>query len=210
MHAPAFFLTVPHIRLRDPLALFLGASLSGVLDYGYLDAVKLAGHSCPTVAGAFGMTRRALAALYRGELPERGGVAAAFRDAADAGVTGVIANVVSMITGAAGEGGFKGLGGRFSRRGLLSFQADVPLEVRFTRADTGAAVDAAVDLRRVPGVPGLPESMQQAMSGAASHEELIRFGDLWQERVRRILLEHADDPEVFLVRDVPKEEAQRA
>lgn len=52
MHYPAFFDDVPAIRLYDPLAEFLGAVDDGVIEYRYLDAVKLAGHSCPTVASA--------------------------------------------------------------------------------------------------------------------------------------------------------------
>lgn len=64
----------PKIRLRDPLADFLGASVDGLLDYGYADVVKLAGHSCPTVASAYLMARAALGALFPGALAERGAV----------------------------------------------------------------------------------------------------------------------------------------
>ncbi len=201
MNLPAFFAQVPHIRLRDPLAAFLGAAEEGVVDYGYADVVKLAGHSCPTVASAYGMTRLALGALYGDELPQRGAVEVAFRNSGDAGVTGVMANVISMLTGAAGEGGFKGLAGRFARCGLLAFDADIPLEIRFRRRDTGAAVDAAADLRGVPGDPALQELMGRALAGVASPAEAVRLGQLWQDRVRRLLLKHGDDPSVFILRD---------
>ena len=117
MNHPAFFDAVPTIRLRDPLAEFLGATTDGVLEYGYLDAVKLAGHSCPTVASAYWMTYRALRALYPDSLPERGNIRVEFSKAFAEGTTGVIANIVGLLTGAAGEGGFKGIGGRFDRRG---------------------------------------------------------------------------------------------
>ena len=50
---PAFFDQVPRLVVRDPLADFLGAAEGGVLDYGYADAVRMAGHSCPTVASAY-------------------------------------------------------------------------------------------------------------------------------------------------------------
>lgn len=33
--------------MYDPLAEFLGAAEGGLIEYGYADAVKLAGHSCP-------------------------------------------------------------------------------------------------------------------------------------------------------------------
>ena len=52
MQHPAFFDKVKPIVLYDALAEFLGAAQAGRVEYGYLDAVKLAGHSCPTVAGA--------------------------------------------------------------------------------------------------------------------------------------------------------------
>ena len=53
---PEFFDSAPVVRVRDPLAAFLGAARDGVLEYRYADAVKLAGHSCPTVASAFLMS----------------------------------------------------------------------------------------------------------------------------------------------------------
>ncbi len=54
MNHPDFFDEVPRISLYDPLAEFLGATEGGILEYGYFDAVRLAGHSCPTVALAPG------------------------------------------------------------------------------------------------------------------------------------------------------------
>lgn len=200
---PAFYAEVPTIRLRDPLADFLGAARGGLFEYGYLDAVKLAGHSCPTVAAAYGLTRRALRALYGEELPERGGIRVAFAAHGASGVTGVIANVVSMLTGAAGEGGFKGLAGRFGRRSLLEFSVEQPLEIRFSRLDDGSAVDAAADLSRVPAAPEMGMLLQHCLSGLANTAEQEAFGRLWQDRVRRILLDHGDDPEVFVLRTAP-------
>lgn len=200
MHYPDFFDAVPRIALRDPLAAFLGAVDDGVIEYGYLDAVKLAGHSCPTVASAYWLTRQALCALYGEALAERGGVRVALRENRATGVAGVIANVVGLLTGAAGDGGFKGLGGRFDRRDLLAFEADQPLDLRFTRVDTGAAVEAAVALRQVPADPAMAPLMQRCVAGTASAEEAREFRALWQDRVRRVLLEHGDDPEVFIIR----------
>jgi len=74
MHYPAFFNDVRKIVLHDPLAEFLGAAEGGVVEYGYIDAVKLAGHSCPTVAGAYLMCLKALARLYGEQRPERGAI----------------------------------------------------------------------------------------------------------------------------------------
>lgn len=110
---PDFFDAAPVITLRDPLAQFLGAVNGGIMGYRYLDAVRLTGHSCPTVARAFLMTRAALSALHAGKLPVRGETQVDFRDGLPDSTTGVVANVVDLITGAAGPGGFKGLGSRF-------------------------------------------------------------------------------------------------
>ncbi|SBT03218.1 hypothetical protein ACCAA_10140 [Candidatus Accumulibacter aalborgensis] len=52
MNFPEFFDSAPRIAVRDPLARFLGAAAEGIIEYAYSDAVKLAGHSCPTVASA--------------------------------------------------------------------------------------------------------------------------------------------------------------
>ena len=70
MQLQPFFNQAPSIQLYDPLAQFLGATPDGVLEYHYADAVKLCGHSCPTVASAWLMVIKALAALYSpDELP---------------------------------------------------------------------------------------------------------------------------------------------
>ena len=120
MDFPDFFDDVPAITLHDQLAVFLGASTTGMMRYAYVDAVKLAGHSCPTVAGAYLMIRRGLRHLYGQDIPERRDVEVYFRDSRDQGTTGVIAAVATLITGAAPETGFGGIGAqrRFGRRGL--------------------------------------------------------------------------------------------
>jgi hypothetical protein len=202
MNYPDFFDSVPQIKMHDPLADFLGAVNDGVIEYRYIDVVKLAGHSCPTVASAYWMTYQALQALYGNDLPERGAIRVEFREGSLTGVTGVVANVISMLTGATHDTGFKGIAGHFDRRNLLFFGADVPLEIRFMRLDTGAQVDVAANVRQVPSNPEMPVLMQRSLSGEASVEEAQRFGALWQERVRCILLDHGADPEVFIVRRV--------
>lgn len=175
--------------MYDPLAELLGAAQGGHIDFHYIDAVRLAGHSCPTVAGAWLMARHGLAALYPEGLPVRGEVRVELRAAQDAGTTGVVGAVLGMITGAAGEGGFKGLGGRYDRRGLLRYAVDLPSEVRMTRLDTGTAVLLDYYPDRVAGPPELAALMARIVGGTASPEERSVFARLWQERVRRILVE---------------------
>jgi len=46
MGYPTFFDAVPPIVIHDPLAEFLGAAEDELIEYRYVDAVKLAGHSC--------------------------------------------------------------------------------------------------------------------------------------------------------------------
>ena len=200
MHYPAFFDDVAAIRLHDPLAEFLGAVEDGILEYRYLDAVKLAGHSCPTVASAYWMTYRALRALYPDSLPERGNIRVEFAKEADDGVTGVIANVIGLLTGAAADGGFKGIGGAFDRRDKLFFAAGIASEIRFTRLDTGQAVETAVSMQSVPAAQRIWELLPKCRNGSASAAETTEFRQLWQQRVRALLLDHGEDERVFVIR----------
>ena len=196
---PVFFDAVPAITLRDPLAEILGAAEDGLIEYRFADAVRLAGHSCPTVAGAWLMTTRALRALYGDAVPERGGVMVDFGDSLEGGVTGVIASIATLLTGAAGCGGFKGLAGRFSRRNLLSFDAAGVADIRFTRRDTGVSVQVSLDLSPVPGDPRMGMLLPVLLSGSATKEEARQFGELWQDRVRRILVDFHDDPRLVQI-----------
>ena len=195
---PSFFELAPCITVRDPLAALLGASDDGLLVYGYADAVRLAGHSCPTVAGAYLMARAALRALYPDEPAERGAVAVRMPAPETEGTTGVVAQVLTLVTGAAASNGFHGIGGRFVRQGLLHFAStDEGIGVRFQRRDTGDAVQVTLDLASVPPAPDPRERMAEALAPAATAERQRAFGELWQARVRRLLLEHADDPQVI-------------
>lgn len=204
MQTPAFYAQVRRLTVYDPLAEFLGAAENGRIEYAYLDAVKLAGHSCPTVASAYWMTLKALAHLYPDSLPERGGIRVAFRQDQLSGVTGVIANVVTLLTGATHDTGFKGLAGRFDRRKLLYFSADVVEEIRYTRIDTGQAVEVSAQMQSVPFAPQTIELMQKCLNGSATPQEAAEFRECWQARVRAVLLEHGDDPQVFVLRPVAK------
>ncbi len=198
MAFPEFFQLVPSITLRDKLADTLGAATDGVIEYHYVDAVKLAGHSCPTVAGAWLMASRALAALYPDCLPLRGDIRVELRGAQDAGTTGVVGTVLGLITGAASDGGFKGLGGQHVRRDLLKFDVDIPAVARFTRLDSGASVLVDYRPEAVPPSPDLPPLMARIVGGVADEAERTTFGQLWQERVRRILLQESEEPTLVL------------
>jgi hypothetical protein len=205
MAFPEFFARIPAVTLRDPLAELLGAAEGGLIEYSFADAVRLAGHSCPTVAGAWLMTVRALRALYGAGIPLRGNIKVALRDELESGVSGVIANVAGLLTGAAGSGGFKGLGGRHSRRNLLQFGVNGVDGVVFTRLDTNVAVDCTLRLEMVPADPRLGNLLGAILDGVADVDALRLFGELWQERVSRILIDHADDPELVRIRPFEKQ-----
>ena len=200
MRYPEFFDAAPVITMRDPLAEFLGAMQDGLMEYRYANVVALAGHSCPTVAAAFLMTRAALNTLYPDEVPRRGDIRVAVSGAQYQGTVGVTANVAGLITGAAGDGGFKGIGGHFKRCELLAFDAELNAEMSFTRADNGMRVEVSADLSPVPMDARVRELLPLCLGGSASPSETGEFRRLWQERVRRLLLDHKDDPAVIRVR----------
>ncbi|MDD2568002.1 MAG: hypothetical protein PHS10_08440 [Thiovulaceae bacterium] len=187
MQYPHFFDTIEPMKLYDPLAKVLGAFEEGIVRFSYLDAVKLAGHSCPTVAGAYLMAQQGLQALYGDALPQRGDVEVSFCEKKEEGVTGVIANVISMITGASDEGGFKGLNQKFARRSLLHFGVAMEGIVRLTRLDTAQSVELFYDPSSVAASPLLQPLIQKVLQNAANAEEIQEFGMLWQERVAKIL-----------------------
>lgn len=202
---PSFFNQAPTITVRDPLAAFLGAAENGILTYRYADAVRLCGHSCPTVAGAYLMVIKGLKALYGEELPERGGIEAFMQGNRDEGTTGVTASVVQLLTGAAPETGFGGVGpaGRFARRNLLSFGAgEINGTLTLRRKDNGKTVAVSLNAALQPFAPQMRDIMPKAVSGSASPDELKQFGELWQERVQAFLTESADDPQFVIVREV--------
>ena len=199
MNCPSFFAEAPRLRVRDPLAAFLGASEDGILDYGYEDVVRLAGHSCPAVAGAYLMVVNGLSYLYDEALPERGGIELFMRGAYDEGTTGVVASIATLLTGAAAETGFHGIGParRFARRDLLRFGADIDGVMALRRRDTGAGVVIDIDTGAVPHAAEMAAVMPGAVSGEADAAGLTSFAVLWQDRVRRMLVEHADDPKLI-------------
>lgn len=193
MEFPKFFKQVPVIETYDPLAELLGTFKDGKIDFMYIQLVKAAGHSCPTVAGAYAMSYHALKVLYPDSLPVRGEIKVEFKESLEDGVAGVIANVIANITGATSKSGFKGLGGKFARHSLMFFNAPINSAARFTRVDNAQSVDVFYDPSIVPGSPKQQPLMQKIMQGVATPEEKEEFGKLWQTRVEKILCEKFDE-----------------
>ena len=183
-----FMRRVPTVSLRDPLGEFLGAlPEGGTFEYSYLDAVKLCGHSCPTVARGYLLTVVALRALYGEETPVRGELEVTVGGTPDDGSTGPLASVVSLLTGAATETGFGGLAGRWARRGLLHFDLALADVIRFRRRDTGATVEVSLDASVAPSLPGLRASLVAALAPDATPAQQRTFATQWQGRVEQLL-----------------------
>lgn len=188
MTYPQFFDKIPTIKLKDDLAFFLGAFEDGIIEFSYLDIVKSAGHSCPTVLGAYLMTLKGLEALYENEIPKRGEIIAEFKEAQTTGVAGVIGNVIMNITGATTTNGFKGISGKFDRNYLMKFEQNIGnANIRFTRTDTQKSVDVFYNPQVILPHEDMNYYMQKCLQKSATNEEEKEFKKLWQERVEKIL-----------------------
>lgn len=186
MNYPEFYNQIEKIILQDDLANLLGAFKNGIIEFSYIDVVKTAGHSCPTVAGAYLCTLVGLKELYKDELPKRGEISVEFKEDINDGVAGVIGNVISNITGATTNNGFKGLNGNFARINLMHFNSEINSSVRFTRNDTNQSIDINYDPSQIPPNPKQQELMAKISKNIANNEEKKEFGIIWQERVKNI------------------------
>ncbi len=183
MNYPKFFDSIEHIILKDELSEFLGSTENGIIDISYLEIVKMAGHSCAVVAGAYLMALKGLKALYGEEIPVRGEIKVELKGTLSDN-TGVTLQVLSNITGATVDTGFLGLpGGRFNRRNLITLGADIPYTARFTRIDTGKYVDVNYS----PGKVVSPkEILMSAIGPHATPESKKSFPERWQKMVETI------------------------
>lgn len=189
MPEQAMFPESPKLRFYDPLGDILGAG-DGLFEYTFDDAVKLSGHACPTVAGAFLVTQKAIRELYEHDMPQRGDLQVTVHGALDNGTNGPFSQVLTLLTGAAADNGFKGLGGIQSRHGLLKFDtsgAKGQLCYTFTRISHRTSITLAYDSSGIAASPTLDSDMQALLSGDADEATLKRFRSAWSERVRHIL-----------------------
>ena len=194
-----FLKEVRPIKFKEPLAEMLGAfKVEGAtLEYTFVDAVKMAGHACPTVAGAYLSCQKALERLYLDETPVRGKISITVYGEPDEGVYGVMAQVFSFLTGAAPATGFRGLGHKFKRKDLLQFIPDKidpqAMCFEFRRLDTGKAILIKFYPQEVPFPEGkskrMTELLEKVIWEAAKEEEKREFQELWMGRVRDMLLE---------------------
>ncbi|NPA04372.1 MAG: hypothetical protein GXO61_05855 [Epsilonproteobacteria bacterium] len=195
MHYPSFFDEVESILLYDPLAEFLGSVEKGIMEFNYLDIVKFAGHSCPTVAGAYLMGKVGLEMLFKEELPVRGEIKVEIKGKKEEGVNGVIGNGIAYICGVSDSAGFKGIGGNFNRSNKLFYDAKIEGEVRLSYQDK--KVDLIYDPSPIPPNPQLKQLLQKQLQGIATPQEIGRFRELWQERVKKILFSKEEVVKAF-------------
>ncbi len=192
-----FLKEVKAIEFREPLAETLGAFEDGVvLDYTFIDVIKMSGHACPTVAGAYLCCQKALEKLYPDEIPVRGEIQVTVFGEPDEGVYGVMSQVFSFLTGAAPITGFRGLGYKFKRKDLLKF---VPQKIdpkalcfELRRLNNNQAVLVKFYLQEISFPDGngkkMRELLEKVIWDAAKDGERKEFQKLWMERVKYILL----------------------
>lgn len=197
-----FIKEVSPIRFKEPLAETLGAfkSEGAILEYTFAEVVKMAGHACPTVAGAYLSCRKALESLYPGEIPVRGEIAITVYGEPDEGVYGVMGQVFSFLTGAAPASGFRGLGHKFNRKDLLKFNPEKvdsqAMCFEFKRVDSGKAVLVKFYPRQIPfaveQAKRMGELMEKVIWEAAKDSEKSEFQELWMGKVKGMLLAAKD------------------
>ncbi len=191
--------------MKEPLAHVLGAQDEDELFViNYTDAVLVAGHSCPAVSGAYKVTQKALKALYGNDVPVRGQVRVLIKGGPGDLAYGPQSHVISLITGAAGATGFKGLGGRWGRNNRLFFDSeDVQFNAFiFQREDNLRTVQVTYNPQALPGDARMNDLSPLVLRGTATKEQKELFWQLWQGNVRRILMEDEKYPGLFEVTEL--------
>jgi hypothetical protein len=180
-----FFDEIESIKLYDDLTQFLGVNEDGVVEITYADIVKAAGHSCATVAGAYLVAREGLKALFKDELPKRGYIKVELKRNPTEDNAGVVASVISIITGATIDMGFGGIPtGKYNRRNLLFFGVDIEADVCFTRVDTGEKVCVNYTPKKIVNPMAI---LKSAIAPDAKEEDIKSFPHRFQEMVKTVL-----------------------
>ena len=183
MQYPKFFDEIEKIVVYDDLSEFLGVN-DGKIDISYLDIVKVAGHSCATVAGAYLIALYGLKELFKNELPKRGYIKVELKKSTTEDNAGVVGNVLSVITGATSDFGFGGIPtGKFNRRDLLFFEADIEADICFTRVDTNEKVSINYRPKKVVNPM---EILKSAIKPDAKEEDIKSFPKRFQEMVKTV------------------------
>ena len=180
----SFFDEIESIKLYDDLSQFLGVNDDGVVEINYIDIVKTAGHSCAIVAGAYLVALKGLQALYPEGLPKRGEIKVELKRSPTDDNAGVVGSVLSNITGATIDFGFGGIPtGKYNRRNLLFFEADIDADICFTRLDT----DKKVCVNYKPQTVVNPMAiLKSAIKPDATPEDIKSFPVRFQAMVKTV------------------------
>jgi hypothetical protein len=92
-----------------------------------------------------------------------------------------------------GEGGFK-------CRDRLALGGNTDREIAFTRHDAGSGAVVSLNAAAVLLHTNARPLFQRVLGGEASPMGAQEFRCLWQERVRQLLIDHAHDAEVIVLR----------
>lgn len=187
------------IILYEPLYDLFGFNSDSKVEFTFSDAVKIAGHACPTVAGAYLMTYHGLKALYGDETPVRGDIELLYSKSESEGVTGVIATVMGSIVGANGIGGFKGLGGQFARNNRIHFNQKINSNVAIRRIDTKKTVNIDYHPEVVSGDPRTSHLLSKILNDQATDNDKVEFQRCWNQRLEKILALGSHESELIQI-----------
>jgi hypothetical protein len=188
MKFPKYYEQVEKIKIYDPLSRTLGSLEDGIIEFSFIDLVKVAGHGCPTVGGAYLMAAAGLKYLYQNDLPCRGKIELHLRTSKEIKTTGVIANIIGTIIGASDEGGFKGLGGLYARNNLVKFNQTFDGDILLKRIDNGKSVSISYHPEIVPGNPNTSKLLSKILEQESTISEEIEFQKYWNERLEKIMI----------------------
>ncbi len=177
----SFFDEIEKIVVYDDLTKFLGVNDDGIIEFSYADIVKVAGHSCATVSGAYLVALEGLKALYGKELPQRGEIKVELKRSTSEDNAGVVGSILSTITGATETYGFGGIPtGKYNRRELLFFEADIEFDVCLTRLDTNQTIGINYMPQKVVNPMKI---LKSAIGPDAKDEDIKSFPKRFQDMV---------------------------
>lgn len=194
-----YYEQIENIKMYDPLSRTLGSLEDGIIEFSFLDLVKCAGHGCPTVGGAYLMAAAGLKHLYKDDLPCRGKIELHLKTSKDIKTTGVIANTIGIIIGAADEGGFKGLNGLYARNNLIKFNQTFDGDVLLKRIDNGKFVSISYHPEIVPGNPLVSQLLSKILNQESTIDEEVEFQKNWNERLEKIMLLGSSNPQLIKI-----------
>ena len=208
----AYIAEVPPIMMIDPYFQIFGQSQDAI-PYYYDEAVKLAGHSCGAVTGAWTIARKALEVLYPNEeIPVRGQIAVEAPGAEDEWFVGVFGDVITFVTGASPHTGFIGAefgkaNDVFIRQNKMVYSLEPTNQLPpmrewiFTRLDTGKKVGIKFNLVIITPLPtpGRISMGKKMAAGEATAEEAADYIKYWNDRAI-FVLDNADMDGFFSVK----------